>query len=65
MHGPDVPAAWWIFWLIVGSGLFCGLIWTFYRLAMWSDEATWRQFVDRHKRQDAVSQERAPETSDR
>lgn len=67
MNGVDVPAAWWIFWLIVGAALFCGLIWTFYRLAMWAEHDTWREFVARRGRQASVTaaQERTPETSDR
>lgn len=64
-HGPDVPAAWWIFWLIVGAALFCGLIWTFYRLALWSDDTTWRNFVGRRAHRHSVAQEeRTPEASD-
>ncbi|HEX6335934.1 MAG TPA: hypothetical protein VFZ85_03205 [Jiangellaceae bacterium] len=58
MSGADVPAAWWIFWLALGVIVFCGLIWTFYRFAVWSDEATWREFVERRADQEAVTRER-------
>ena len=67
MDGPDVAVAWWIFWLAVGIAIFCGLIWTFYRLAVWSDEATWREYLDKRAERDAgaAGRELTPETPDR
>jgi hypothetical protein len=50
MHGPDVPIAWWIFWLGLGIALFCALIWTLYYVAVKNDESTWKRHLERDPR---------------
>jgi hypothetical protein len=52
-----VVVAWWVFWLTLGIAVFCGLIWAFYRLAVSSDEARWRDFLNARAARDAADRE--------
>lgn len=53
---PDLPVLWWVFWLVVGVGIFLGLVWWLTRAALGEDRA---RSADR----DAAHDDRRPEAT--
>lgn len=44
---PDLPIAWWVFWMVLSFVVYWALIWLFHRLAVRTEQETWNEHRQR------------------